>query len=151
VVAVRGPLDYDRIQRLSGALCNVGTDYNRVVLALDGAAAPLATVRGAAAAITVDRLELLREADHRMRTIMRETGLTDSVWQFPVVLLPVSCGSGETVVLRPVNSVDGMTANFGRLPGEVLGRIAAEVAAIEGVSLVCLDVTDKPPETIEWE
>ena len=82
---------------------------------------------------------------------MKETGLTDAVWQFPVVLLPVSFGTGETVVLRPVNSVDGMTANYARLPQEVLRRIAAEIGKLPNVSLVCLDVTDKPPATIEWE
>ena len=94
---------------------------------------------------------MLREADYRARMVMKETGLTDAVWQFPVVLLPVSFGAGETVVLRPVNSVDGMTANYARLPQDVLNRIASEIYDQPGVSLVCLDVTDKPPATIEWE
>lgn len=151
VVAVRGPVEYDRLQRLSNDLCNVGSAYNRVVLALDGGGEPLASGRVQPAALSRDRVELLREADYRARMIMKEEGLTDAVWQFPVVLLPVSFGAGETVVLRPVNSVDGMTANYARLPQDVLHRIASEIYNQPGVSLVCLDVTDKPPATIEWE
>lgn len=151
VVAVRGPVEYERLQRLSNDLCNAGSAYNRVVLALDGGGAPLASGRVLAASLSRDRVELLREADYRARMIMKETGLTDAVWQFPVVLLPVAFGTGETVVLRPVNSVDGMTANYARLPQEVLRRIAVEIGTLPNVSLVCLDVTDKPPATIEWE
>jgi GMP synthase (glutamine-hydrolysing) len=151
VVAVRGPWNYDRIQRLSNALCNATTVYNRVVLALNDPGVPLAEGRLLPATLTVERLDLLREADHRMRLVMRDHGLTDAVWQFPVVLLPMSFGGGETVVLRPVNSVDGMTANFARLPHRVLQTLVASIAALEGVGLVCLDVTDKPPATIEWE
>ena len=151
VVAMRGPWDYDRIQHLTGALCNATTAYNRVVLALDDRGGPLADGRLLAATLTIERLDLLREADHRMRLVMRDHGLTDAVWQFPVVLLPISFGGGETVVLRPVNSVDGMTANFARLPHRVLQTMVASIAAIDGVGLVCLDVTDKPPATIEWE
>ncbi|HVT60204.1 MAG TPA: glutamine-hydrolyzing GMP synthase [Thermoanaerobaculia bacterium] len=151
VVAVRGPLDYHRIQRLSGSLCNATTAYNRVILALNGEATPLAKGRVSPAFLSAARLELLREADHRVRMLMSDSGLTDSVWQFPVVLIPISFGSGETIVLRPVNSVDGMTANFARLPGDILEAMVADVAAMRGVGLVCLDVTDKPPATIEWE
>lgn len=151
VVAVRGPWDYDRIQRLTAAVCTAASAYNRVVLALDDRGTPLAEGQLLPATLTVERLDLLREADHRMRLVMRDHGLTDAVWQFPVVLLPISFGGGETVVLRPVNSVDGMTANFARLPHRVLQMMVANIAAIDGVGLVCLDVTDKPPATIEWE
>jgi GMP synthase (glutamine-hydrolysing) len=82
---------------------------------------------------------------------MEEKGLTDAVWQFPVVLAPISFGGGETVVLRPVNSEDGMTANFARLPFPFLKRVAGKIANIPGVDAVFLDITNKPPATIEWE
>jgi len=98
------------------------------------------------------RLATLQEADFIARSIMEEYGQTDSVWQFPVVLVPVSFSRGETIVLRPVNSEDGMTANFARLPIEVLQHIADEITArLSDVDAVFLDVTNKPPATIEWE
>src|SRR5437867_5745302 len=119
------------------------------------------------------RLATLQEADFIARSIMEEYGQTDNVWQFPVVLIPVSFGpvgsigsigstdstdstdprdSRDSIVLRPVNSEDGMTANFARLPIEVLQHIADEITArLSDVDAVFLDVTHKPPATIEWE
>jgi GMP synthase (glutamine-hydrolysing) len=150
VVALQGPLDYPRLQRLSSDLCNSTKTYNRVVLAIT-ARGRLEDARLVPAQITERRLELLREADFVARSIMQRTGLADSVWQFPVVLVPISFGEGESIVLRPVNSVDGMTANFAQLPAEVLSEMSSEIAALPGVDAVFLDCTDKPPATIEWE
>ena len=82
---------------------------------------------------------------------MEHHGLTDTVWQFPVVLIPLSSQGGETIVLRPVNSIDGMTANFARLPLEVLKEIGQKILSLRGIDHVFLDITDKPPATIEWE
>jgi GMP synthase (glutamine-hydrolysing) len=82
---------------------------------------------------------------------MEAYGLVESVWQFPVVLVPISFHGGESIILRPVNSTDGMTASFARLPKEVLQRIADDIIKLSGVDAVFLDVTSKPPATIEWE
>jgi len=67
------------------------------------------------------------------------------------VLFPISFAGGETIILRPVNSEDGMTADFARLPKGVLRRIAEDIIKLPGVDAVFLDVTSKPPATIEWE
>jgi GMP synthase (glutamine-hydrolysing) len=151
VAALRGPLDYDRLQAISSQLCNVGTTFNRVIIYIAGRAKALADGQVRPATMTRPRLETLREADWIARTVMEEEGITESVWQFPVAILPFFYGNGETVVLRPVNSTDGMTAKFGRLPAPALQRIADRIAALPGVGAVFLDVTDKPPATIEWE
>jgi GMP synthase (glutamine-hydrolysing) len=111
--------------------------------------------------VTADRLAILRRADAIAREELSAAGLDRTVWQFPVVLLAeVSSvgvqGDGRTyghpVVLRPVSSEDAMTADWSRLPYELLevisNRITNEVAA---VNRVLLDVTSKPPATIEWE
>jgi len=82
---------------------------------------------------------------------MEEHNLTAKVWQFPVVLVPISFAGGETIILRPVNSEDGMTASFARLPEGVLRSMATDIASLPGVDAVFLDVTSKPPATIEWE
>lgn len=151
VLAVRGPLDYEQLSDITTEMCSMGRTYNRVVAYVSGKTLNLAKGYVKPAKLKDRRLNLLREADYIVRTVMQETNLTHAVWQFPTVLIPVSFGGGETIILRPVNSEDGMTANFGRLPLEVLKRIGDEIVALDGVDAVFLDISDKPPATIEWE
>lgn len=151
VVALRGPLDYDLLQDLSSEICNANTLHNRVIVWLGGKLGRITGAKVVARALDSNRLSLLREADSRVRSVMDASGLTDAVWQFPVILIPLSFGEGEAVVLRPVNSTDGMTANFARLEPNVLAELSQAVLAVDGVDMVFLDTTDKPPATIEWE
>jgi GMP synthase (glutamine-hydrolysing) len=111
--------------------------------------------------VTAERLAVLRQADAIVREEMSAAGLDTLVWQCPVVLLAdvrsVGVqGDGRTyghpVVLRPVTSEDAMTADWARLPDEVLARISTRVTnEVPEVNRVVLDVTSKPPATIEWE
>jgi GMP synthase (glutamine-hydrolysing) len=111
--------------------------------------------------VTADRLAVLREADAIARAEMTAAGLDSTVWQCPVVLLAdvrsVGVqGDGRTyghpVVLRPVTSEDAMTADWARLPYDVLTRISTRITnEVPDVNRVVLDVTSKPPGTIEWE
>ncbi|MBR7837445.1 glutamine-hydrolyzing GMP synthase [Actinospica durhamensis] len=111
--------------------------------------------------VTEDRLELLREADAIAREELTAAGLDRDIWQCPVVLLAdvrsVGVqGDGRTyghpIVLRPVSSEDAMTADWTRLPYEVLARISTRITnEVREVNRVVLDVTSKPPATIEWE
>jgi GMP synthase (glutamine-hydrolysing) len=154
VVALRDPqggLNYERLQHVSTQLCNVHTATNRVVVFISGCVKSLKGAAVKRAALTPKRVKLLREADFIVRSKMEEYGLTDSVWQFPVVLVPISFRGGESIILRPVNSTDGMTASFARLPRKVLHRIADDIIALPGIDAAFLDVTSKPPATIEWE
>ena len=112
-------------------------------------------------AVDAERLELLRAADAIVRAELTSAGLDAEVWQCPVVLLAdvrsVGVqGDGRTyghpVVLRPVTSEDAMTADWSRLPHDVLARISNRITnEVPGVNRVVLDVTSKPPGTIEWE
>ncbi|MFQ5849960.1 MAG: glutamine-hydrolyzing GMP synthase [Candidatus Binatia bacterium] len=147
----RGRLDYGALQSVSTKLCNVHTKTNRVIAFISGNVDSLKEASVIPATLTSERLELLREADFIVRSMMDEAGLTESVWQFPVVLVPISFHDGETVILRPVNSEDGMTANFARLPTDLVYRIAEKITRLGKVDAVFLDVTSKPPATIEWE
>lgn len=97
------------------------------------------------------RLDLLREADAICQTMIRKEGLQDLVWQFPVVLLPFGSGLGETIALRPVSSLDAMTAKHSNLPLEFIKQMGDRLVKISGIEMVLYDVTDKPPATIEWE
>jgi GMP synthase (glutamine-hydrolysing) len=111
--------------------------------------------------LTADRLRILREADAITRSELTRAGLDRQIWQCPVVLLAdvrsVGVqGDGRTyghpVVLRPVTSEDAMTADWARLPGEVLARISTRITnEVPEINRVVLDVTSKPPATIEWE
>jgi GMP synthase (glutamine-hydrolysing) len=111
--------------------------------------------------VTADRLAVLREADAIVREEMSAAGLDALVWQCPVVLLADvrSVGVqgdgrsyGHPLVLRPVTSEDAMTADWARLPADVLARISTRVTnEVPDVNRVVLDVTSKPPATIEWE
>jgi len=148
--------NYPRMQELSTALCNVHAETNRVIVLLAGGRGPGSELRLDAARIRRatlehERVDILRRADFLVRMGMERSGLTDDVWQFPVVLAPISFSGGDTVVLRPVNSEDGMTANFARLPLRFLKRVARQITGIPGVDAVFLDITNKPPATIEWE
>ncbi|WP_432559760.1 glutamine-hydrolyzing GMP synthase [Granulicoccus sp. GXG6511] len=111
--------------------------------------------------VTRERLDLLRDADAIAREELTRAGLDRDVWQFPVVLLAdvrsVGVqGDGRTyghpVVLRPVSSEDAMTADWSRLPYELLERISTRITnEVRDINRVVLDVTSKPPGTIEWE
>ncbi|MDO8310084.1 MAG: glutamine-hydrolyzing GMP synthase [Actinomycetota bacterium] len=111
--------------------------------------------------VSEDRLAILREADAIAREELTAAGLDREVWQFPVVLLAdvrsVGVqGDGRTyghpVVLRPVSSEDAMTADWSRLPYDLVARISTRITnEVREVNRVTLDVTSKPPGTIEWE
>ncbi|GHF88643.1 glutamine-hydrolyzing GMP synthase [Streptomyces filamentosus] len=111
--------------------------------------------------VTKERLDLLREADAIAREELTAAGLDREIWQCPVVLLAdvrsVGVqGDGRTyghpIVLRPVSSEDAMTADWSRLPYEVLAKISTRITnEVADVNRVVLDVTSKPPGTIEWE
>lgn len=111
--------------------------------------------------VTPERLEMLRQADAIVREETLKAGLENAIWQFPVVLLADVRSVGQTggertyghpLVLRPVVSEDAMTADWVELPPDLLRSISARVTEeVEGINRVVLDVTPKPPGTIEWE
>ena len=110
--------------------------------------------------ITDDNLRLLRAADRILEEELRLANLYDAVWQSFPVLLPVSSvgvmGDYRTyervVAIRAVTSVDGMTADWARLPHDTLARISTRIVSeVRGINRVVYDISSKPPSTIEWE
>ena len=107
-----------------------------------------------------EKLETLRGADAVVVEEIRRAGLYEKVWQAFAVLLPVrSVGVmgdgrtyGDTIAVRVVDSQDAMTADWSRLPVEVLERISVRIVnEVPGVNRVVYDISSKPPSTIEWE
>ena len=111
--------------------------------------------------VDLERLEILRAADLIAREELKAAGLDRDIWQCPVILLAdvrsVGVqGDGRTyghpIVLRPVSSEDAMTADWSRVPYEILEKISTRITnEVREVNRVVLDVTSKPPGTIEWE
>lgn len=110
--------------------------------------------------ITIDKVNILQEADDIFISKLKEHKLYDEVWQSGVILLPVQSvgvmGDERTyeraVALRSVNSVDGMTAEWSKLPHEFLAEVSSEIInKVKGINRVVYDISTKPPATIEWE
>ena len=139
------------VETTAPSLTNSRSDINRVV-AVCGSKEPIQQLHIYAAAITRERLDILREADAIVREFCIATGFEQQVWQFPVVLAPLGTeNTKESVVLRPINSVDGMTADVVLMPAGMLDELTNRLLAIPEIAAVLYDVTNKPPGTIEWE
>jgi GMP synthase (glutamine-hydrolysing) len=139
------------VQKIAPELTNRRADVNRVV-ALCGSKAPLADLRVFRAPLTKERLDILRDADAIVRQFCLATRFEDKVWQFPVVLLPLGIEHApESVILRPINSVDGMTADVVLMSPDELEALTGKLLALPSIAAVFYDLTNKPPATIEWE
>lgn len=110
--------------------------------------------------VTKERLEVLREADERVLDEIKKANLYHDIWQAFAVLLPIKTVGvmgdqrtyENTVAVRAVTSVDGMTADWAQLPHDILGRISNRIInEVKGVNRVVYDISSKPPATIEWE
>ena len=136
---------------LATELVNRSMDINRVV-GLVKARVPLSMMRTSVQALSRIRIERLRGADAVVRQLSEQSEFESKVWQFPVVLIPVgSAGAPDSIVLRPIHSVDGMTAQAVRMPDKLLARMSMLLLSIDGICAVFYDLTHKPPGTIEWE
>jgi len=106
-----------------------------------------------AATVTGERLALLRDADHIVMEGLRRHGVYDAIWQCPTALVPLQvdgCGR-EFVIVRPIHSERAMTATPAPLPDALVAELRERILPLPGVSGLALDVTTKPPGTIEWE
>ena len=110
--------------------------------------------------VTEEKVKLLQAADDIYISSLQEEGLYDEVWQAATILLPIkSVGvMGDertyeyTIVLRAVTSLDGMTADWSRLPNKFLADVSNKIInKVKGINRVVYDISSKPPATIEWE
>jgi GMP synthase (glutamine-hydrolysing) len=150
-VLISGGAPWDRLIEAASTLTADVPGINRCIWNLADDIPDTATPL--AGTMTRDRLDLLREADHIVMEGLRRHGMYDEVWQCPTVLIPLDlAGSGgELVVIRPVYSKRAMTASPVQLPTELVEELCRDLLALPGVSGLALDITSKPPGTIEWE
>lgn len=150
-VMVTGEAPWDDLVLAASAITKEVPGINRCIWNLSPEppreATPLPT------GVTRERLDVLREADHIVMQALQRHGLYDSIWQCPTVLVPLQMGKtpGELVVIRPIISERAMTARPYPVPREVLEELRTQILGLDGVSGVALDITSKPPGTIEWE
>ncbi len=109
--------------------------------------------RSRAADVCRKRLELLREVDREVMEALKRHGLYHNIWQCPTVLAPLEIdGKGkELVIIRPVHSGRGMTASPAHLPRKMIEELCRSILRFHEISGLCIDITSKPPGTIEWE
>ena len=133
------------------ALINRVSGVNRVVASVE-TRVPIARMQVRACSLSPERIARLRRADAIVRRLSHESDYDRRVWQFPVILIPLGTAEApDSIVLRPVDSVDGMTAQSVPMEEELLRKMCAEVLAVDGIAGVFYDLTHKPPGTIEWE
>ncbi|RPJ74466.1 MAG: glutamine-hydrolyzing GMP synthase, partial [Acidobacteria bacterium] len=150
-VLLHGDAPWDRLLEAAGQIFKQVPGINRCVWNL-GPTLP-ALARPVAATVTADRLDLLREADALVMDGLRRHGIYDRIWQCPTVLVPLHFdGRGsEFVIVRPIHSERAMTATPAALPPALLDELRRDILALPKVSGLAIDVTTKPPGTIEWE
>lgn len=148
-VVIYGDTNFDLLEKISTEITNKVSGVNRVVYAITRPDFNKMKVKKSF--LTKDRTRLLQEVDAIVEEYLVKNNLYDSIWQFPVVLLPLSFNGGESIVLRPINSTEAMTANFTKMDMNHVDAIAAKLMRIKGIDAVFYDVTNKPPGTIEWE
>jgi GMP synthase (glutamine-hydrolysing) len=150
-VMLTGPAPFETLLSVAAQIYGRVPGVNRCVLNLTGR--PLSRPRPRPAGMTRQRLDLLREADAIVMRAVARHGLMRSIWQFPTAMLPLAFDDlgEELVILRPVLSERGMTARPAPLPDAFLNDIRDPIVALPGVSGLVLDLTTKPPGTIEWE
>lgn len=150
-VIINGETSFDQLLEAAGRIFKEVSGINRCVWNLSDVAVSAATP--IAATMTKERLDLLREADALVMDGLRKYGLYDSIWQCPTVFVPLMInGKGnELCVVRPIHSERAMTATAAGLPAELILELRQNILQLPSVCGLALDLTSKPPGTIEWE
>lgn len=144
---------FEKLSEISTDLTNQFATINRVLWACHPGVIDSVELRPGT--LTSDRINYLQNVDHAVTEFLKEAGLMKQMWQFPVVLLPISANNekSESIVLRPVCSEEAMTANFYQMPYkfllDLIEKIMIQIKSPP--SAIFYDITNKPPGTIEWE
>jgi GMP synthase (glutamine-hydrolysing) len=140
-----------KLQNEASEIVNATAEINRVIARV-ASTVPLTEMRVYESSLSKDRLERLRAADAIVREISASGGFDAKVWQFPVVLIPLGTKDApDSIVLRPIDSLDGMTAQSVAMDEPLLRTMSQRLLSVPGVCGVFYDLTHKPPATIEWE
>jgi GMP synthase (glutamine-hydrolysing) len=150
-VLLSGNIDWENIEALASKIYQIAPQTNRCIVLLSKE--EVKEMKPLKAGVTKKRLDLLREADDIVTRTLTDNDLYEVVWQCPTAFVPmrVNGKEGEFVVIRPVYSERAMTAQPALLNEKVRQSLAEQIGKLEGITGVALDITTKPPGTIEWE
>lgn len=151
LVALSGNIDFNLLENISTSITSQVPNINRVVYLIFPNNIPLENFKIKKSFITKERINLLREVDYIVTNFMGKSRISSQIWQFPVILFPLSVNKGESIALRPVNSKDGMTAEYTKIPHSFLNKLSEQILKLNNIDAVFYDITNKPPATIEWE
>ncbi len=146
---MNGDQDWDRLEEVSTLITNKVAEVNHVVYLLKPQR--LGRIRLKKGFLTKKRLKPHCMADYIANQTLAKHGLVGQVYEFPVVMIPVSLRGGESIVLRPLCSENAMTSEFTKLPWPVVEEMAQKIKALEGIDAVFYDVSHKPPAQVQWE
>ncbi len=149
-VVISGLINFKKLEKISTEITNKFKQINRVVVLVSPN--KIKKISLLKTDINKERIKIAQEADAiTMKTIAKHR-LMKKIWQFPTVLIPIQVnGKGESIVLRPIESLEAMTAKFYQLQKPVLKKISKKIMQINKINAVFFDITHKPPATIEWE
>lgn len=147
--ALAGEFNWKKLEDVTTLITNSISSINRVIYSITHQEPTEFSFKPGY--LSQERIRLLQEADDIVMRMLRENKLYDKIWQFPVVLLPISLKGGESIALRPVDSTEAMTASFYQIEIKIVKKIAESIMNIDGIDAVFYDITNKPPGTIEWE
>lgn len=152
---VTGKATWKQLNELSVRLTNEVFEINRVLWLVESVHGKQITSDATMQEryLTQDRLDLLRVADDEVMRLTRTAKRLKEIWQFPVVLVPFGNkkSGGESIVLRPIQSQEGMTVNFYQMPLPLLTSVRKALRRLPYIDYIFYDITNKPPATIEWE
>ncbi len=146
-LVLKGQLTWAQCEEFSTSLTNRYRDINRLVYEIGARENNYQPIRQYC---EKEPIEFLQKIDHACTQFLVNHQLYSSIWQMPVVLLPLQNGGLPVVVLRPVNSTEAMTANFAEIDQELLSQLWETLKEM-GLGALLYDITHKPPGTIEWE
>jgi GMP synthase (glutamine-hydrolysing) len=150
-VILTGKAGFDTLLEIAGKIFNNVSGINRCIWNLTNQ--PVTQAKLQKATMTKKRLDLLREADALVMDGLKRHNIYDQIWQCPTVLVPLEINSKgkELCIIRPIHSERAMTAKAASLPEKLIDELKNSILALNGISGVALDLTSKPPGTIEWE
>ena len=141
-------IEWEELNEVSTSITNNFNSVNRVLLNLWENKSNLSLQKWY---LTEDRIELLQEIDDIVEKFLIEKNYRNKIWQFPVVLIPIWSEWKESIVLRPIDSIEAMTATFSRIDLNDLKQLVNKILENPKIETVFYDLTGKPPGTIEWE
>jgi len=147
---LEGDWERDELEKISTTLTNNLNEINRCLLLLGTKKSIEEMQLQERKYLSKERLNLLRKIDWEVENILKTHNVWSEIWQMPVVLVPFG-NKWETIILRPVNSNEAMTATFVHLEKNIMKEVADKILSFAEIDAVMYDVTNKPPGTIEWE